>query len=404
MLQKTHYSTCERKEVLRMFFTAKYKLEIDQLSHQNSQLQEENNLLRQELTAIQQTSKTLVNDSDSKAALHKHQEEVNEQSLTSSELLHQIRESLAGSTSVLMGHRDEFNTSQSLFDDIMMMLKSTRQSTQQITEDTKQACHSVDELKTVTAGINDFVNIIKGISDQTNLLALNAAIEAARAGEQGRGFAVVADEVRTLAQRSAEASNEISNLIEKVNQQMSGVITGIQEVGTKSETINSSTNTISETAHQIVNLSQQMYSVITQSSADAFLQTVKIDHVVWKFDVYKVLLGISDKSISEFADHTMCRMGKWYYEGEGAQKYASHSAFKQVEKPHSDVHLHGNKALEAHQQGQLDEAVRELALMERASFEVIDKLAVLSQQIDSQRQANTQSYSPLELEPALEVA
>ena len=376
-----------------MFFTAKYKSEINQLTRDNIQLKHDNAQLKEELAAMTQTSQELISDTDNNAVLRKNQEDMNEQCLESSVLLHQIRESLADSTAILVEHRDEFNTSQSLFGDIMIMLKHTLGSTQQITIDTKQACDSVDELKTVTAGINDFVNIIKGISDQTNLLALNAAIEAARAGEQGRGFAVVADEVRSLAQRSAEASNEISNLIDKVNIQMGGVITGIKEVGNKSEAINDSTNSISETAHSIVNLSQQMYSVITQSTADAFLQTVKIDHVVWKFDVYKVLLGISDKTIHEFADHTMCRMGKWYYEGEGAEKYANHSAFKQVEKPHSDVHSHGLKALQANSQGKFDIAISELSMMERASFEVVDKLAILSQQIDAQRNEKTKHHN-----------
>lgn len=374
-----------------MFFTAKNKSKINRLTHHNQQLEQENEQLRQEIAAIRQTSEQLVTETDNNAALRSNQEEVNEQCLESSELLHKIRESLANSTAVLVQHRDEFNTSQSLFDDMMAMLKHTLHSTKQITQDTKQACESVDELKTVTAGINDFVNIIKGISDQTNLLALNAAIEAARAGEQGRGFAVVADEVRSLAQRSAEASNEISSLIDKVNQQMGGVITGIKEVGNKSETINNSTSSISEIATNIVNLSQQMYTVISQSTADAFLQTVKIDHVVWKFDVYKVLLGISEKPISEFADHTMCRLGKWYYTGEGSQKYASNSAFKQLEKPHHEVHEHGIKALTAHKNGELDATVYELSLMERASLEVIDKLVTLSDQIDNNQQNSSTS-------------
>ncbi len=78
------------------------------------------------------------------------------------------------------------------------------------------SCQQIEALNTQTVGIGQILDVIKGISEQTNLLALNAAIEAARAGEAGRGFAVVADEVRSLAHRTQTSAQEIHGMIEKL--------------------------------------------------------------------------------------------------------------------------------------------------------------------------------------------
>ncbi|MFT3929211.1 MAG: methyl-accepting chemotaxis protein [Spongiibacteraceae bacterium] len=86
-----------------------------------------------------------------------------------------------------------------------------------VTAEVSATISVLKELQLHASSIHSFVGNIQAIADQTNLLALNAAIEAARAGEQGRGFAVVADEVRTLAQRSSQATVEIERLIDKVN-------------------------------------------------------------------------------------------------------------------------------------------------------------------------------------------
>ena len=87
----------------------------------------------------------------------------------------------------------------------------------------------VEELAKNNANITDILGVIEGISEQTNLLALNAAIEAARAGEQGRGFAVVADEVRNLASRTQASVGEIRQVIDKVQAGTQDVVEAIQE-------------------------------------------------------------------------------------------------------------------------------------------------------------------------------
>jgi methyl-accepting chemotaxis protein len=114
--------------------------------------------------------------------------------------------------------------------------------------------------------INDIIAVIDGIAFQTNILALNAAVEAARAGEQGRGFAVVAGEVRTLAQRSAEAAREIKALIEGSVQAVESGSTLVGQTGDVMRDIVNNVQRVAQMMHDIAVAANEQRQGISQIS------------------------------------------------------------------------------------------------------------------------------------------
>ncbi|MFK5987132.1 MAG: methyl-accepting chemotaxis protein [Pseudomonadota bacterium] len=144
----------------------------------------------------------------------------------------------------------------------------------------------INQVEKNSEDINSFLEVIKGIAEQTNLLALNAAIEAARAGEQGRGFAVVADEVRTLAGRTQESTAEINQIIEKLQsgsqnavEVMSNSQEKVQAVVEKTSLVGNSLNTISGAVSKIDKMSSDISSAAEKQSAMSENMNNNIVHI-----------------------------------------------------------------------------------------------------------------------------
>lgn len=222
--------------------------------------------------------------------------------------------------------------------------------------------------------ISSIVQLIHEIADQTNLLALNAAIEAARAGESGRGFAVVADEVRKLAERTAKATKEIETLVASVRLNSSTAKDAMDVLSASADDYSQRGNKATESMEQLVTLSRKMESVIAGSALNSFVEVAKVDHLVFKFRIYLSVFGLLDLEPSGIASHTGCRLGKWYYEGEGRESFSQLAGYRELEAPHIEVHKHGIAAVQAKQNGRVQEMLEHIEAMERGSFTVISCL------------------------------
>jgi len=316
------------------------------------------------------------------------------------------------------------------------VVASTIDVMRQIAEKVQTSAQTVESLGARSEQIGAIIGTIEDIADQTNLLALNAAIEAARAGEQGRGFAVVADEVRALAERTTRATKEIGEMIKAIQMETKGAVTAmgqgvkqvetgtleatksgealreildqvndvamqVSQIATAAEEQTATTSEISSNMMQITNVVQataqgarkstagasmmndnaeSLMSILgkfkIEESMDLVLNKAKSAHLIFTGRIKAHLGGVTRVDANVLPTHHTCAFGQWY-QSEGKDSCGHLSIFRDIDAPHAKVHDLGKQAVNAFNAGDKNRAAQfcaEMVSNSDALLEIIDRL------------------------------
>lgn len=283
----------------------------------------------------------------------------------------------------LAGERATLKDTFKLISDAEQAVDTLNQRCQPVSHSNAQAFTPLMPANTLHA-LNQLQVSLARSAGHAQTLAVNTALETAQSQglvtsqeqsnntQQPLGLAAIADDVHQLALQMHKLSHQLSQVMEQVN---SHTREHSQAMALKRQADDETAHTAQTAKHALHQLSDQtrhMHKVIHHSATAAFLHSAKLDHAVWKSQLYKQLLSANTETPLE--THLQCRLGRWHLHSEDHRRYAQTEAYRALAAPHRRMHDSGAEALQFAHQGDRNGQLAALGVMEQASQELATQL------------------------------
>jgi hypothetical protein len=288
-----------------------------------------------------------------------------------------IQGTLAALSMTMAQQRDDLAEAQNALTSSLATIERVSAQLCGMAEQADAIAQRIGSLDEQARQLDDTVPLFGQIAEQLGQLAADAA-DATRGDGRPESLAVIAQQAQRLAARAGAATGDLAARAGAIRDDSRALQASIAAAPRQAVEFTAVGNEATRSVREMLSQGRRMSETIAGGAMYGLIETAKLDHLVHKFEIYKVFLGISHQHADDFASHASCPLGQWYYRGDGRRHFAGLPGYRELEPAHIAFHSHGVQAMRWFQAGDVAAGIDEAIEMEHASFRILAELERLA--------------------------